>query len=268
MVTAAALLTMGGLTHFLRGGIGGGEGGLLAGLFGGGGELQTGGKRGPGRDPRKFTSDDLSLSHRAIILWPEQTPGVIGLTPPLPQLGARLQGRHAERPLAIPFSGVYWLLRDPDRAPPPGAITMRGNPAHRSFRSNDSAPLKMEARQNLGVMVSTRCCDAIEISILNADTYQHTVMMELLIRNTALPGKPVVSLGVRPVLSEVRFRFFGMARMAQGIVMEETLSYPLPAGLPLQQFDELWVRFETARMRADRSPRISIESFRLAPRRG
>lgn len=261
MSLTAALLTVAGLTQFLRPGFGFGEGSLMATLFGGG-SSDTGKRAGPPRDPRKYTSDDLSLSHRAIILYPEQKPGVIGLIPPLPQMRAELGGARRDENLRIPFFGVYWVLRRPDRQPPPGAITMRGNPAFQSFRSNDSVPLTMEARQNLGVMVNVHSCEAIEVAILNADKYKHTVRIELFLRNTALPGKPSVSLGVLPVLSEARFRF-----PLPGIVVEETISFPVPKTIALDEFDELQVRFETANLRADRSPRISIESFRLVPRR-
>jgi hypothetical protein len=168
-----------------------------------------------------------------------------------------------EEDLRIPFYGVYWLLRPPDKMPPPTALTMRGSPSRRSFRTNDGAPLTMEARQNLGILVDVSCCSAIEVSIFNSDKYSGTVQVELVLSNTALRGRPSVSLGRLPVRSESRFRFFS----APGIVVEEKLVFPLPEALPFRQFDEFSVRFVTASMRADHAPRISVESFRLVRRR-
>jgi hypothetical protein len=47
---------------------------------------------------------------------------------------------------------------------------------------------------------------------------------------------------------------------------EAVLSFPIPRGSAVRQFNELAVVFHRDRVRIDRSARISIERFVLAPR--
>ena len=57
----------------------------------------------------------------------------------------------------------------------------------------------MEARQNLGFMVDPKRYGAIELFIQNADPFPNTVSILLKIRDTTVPGKPLLSLGMEGV---------------------------------------------------------------------
>lgn len=234
--------------------------------FGGGGDsnaAEAGDETGPAVNLTGTTGEVIGDgSHNGVILWPESTPHTV-LVPPLPKLDLSFSKpqQQPEKDLRIPFYGVYWMYKAPHRRPPPNSFVTRGNPTATSFRAADHASLQMEARQNFGTMISTRCCARIELEIRNGDPYVGTVALELLLVNTALPGAPALSLGTAPVRSGPRWR---PGRKMQ--VYEETLSYTMPPGAALVQFDEAVVRFHRHKLRAERSARVSIERFGLIRR--
>ena len=119
-----------------------------------------------------------------MIIWPEEKPRVT-LVPPTPRLGPSFGRARAENPLSIPFFGVYWIYRPPDKQPPPDSLVLRGSPADRRLRSTDRVHLNMEARQNLGALFPIDCCSAVELILDNADRYFGTVTIELLLRDTS-----------------------------------------------------------------------------------
>src|ERR1035438_7910264 len=79
------------------------------------------------------------------------------------------------RPLAIPFSGEYWMFRWPYARPPKTSFFQRGSPAVLSFTSTDHRPLQMEARHKLDQSIALSCCSAIRLEIRNADRYPNTI---------------------------------------------------------------------------------------------
>jgi hypothetical protein len=166
-----------------------------------------------------------------------------------------------DNPLSIPFYGVYWYLKAPDRRPPPDVYTVHGDAASMTFRSTDGAPLSMEAHQNLGKLIDLKCCDRIEVTVDNADHYFGTVSLELILVNTTLPGNPCQPLGRRLVTSMPR-----STAVDGKPFIAERLSFDLPATPAIRQFDELTIRFHLESLRADRGARIGIERFTLVPR--
>jgi hypothetical protein len=214
-------------------------------------------KRGTAGGINKIKADTV---WRGVILVPEVQQHTI-LVPPLPAMASSLFKSNRDNPLSIPFYGVYWYLKAPDRRPPPDVYTVHGDAASMTFRSTDGAPLSMEAHQNLGKLIDLKCCDRIEVTVDNADHYFGTVSLELILVNTTLPGNPCQPLGRRLVTSMPR-----STAVDGKPFIAERLSFDLPATPAIRQFDELTIRFHLESLRADRGARIGIERFTLVPR--
>ena len=165
-----------------------------------------------------------------------------------------------QRPLSIPFSGEYWMFRWPYARPPKTSYFQRGTPSKLSFSSTDHRPLIMEARHKLDQAVSITCCSAIRLDIRNADRYPNTISLELVLINNEMPGAPSVSLGTANVVSRPDFGHDPVAAVA------ETLEFTIPANPAPDSFDEFKVVFLRARVRADKSAKVSVERFILIPR--
>lgn len=187
--------------------------------------------------------------YRGVILSPEEEEHVI-LVPPLPMMGRDPFLLHKD-PIGIPFYGVYWFFQAPDKAPNQDAYRVKGRPDNIGFRSADLNPLKMEAHQNLGRLIDVKSLSRIDIVIRNADNMLDSLAMEVLLVNT----------------SDHFFQRLGQASIKSRPVSQETLSFKIAPSSAIQQFDELTIRFVTARYRATRSPRIAIERFFLVPRK-
>jgi hypothetical protein len=199
-------------------------------------------------------------SHPGVILLPKEKPHVI-LVPALPALSRDVFSVRRPDPLSIPFFGVYWFLRPPDRSPPADSLIVRGSAAELGFFSVTHRPLTMEARQNLGRLINLRCCRAIQVVISNADRFPGTVVVELQLFNTMAPGRLVQYLGSAEVTSSPGWRPDGLRTF-----VPETLTFAIPPHPIIDQFDELRVVFRLAQMRAERSARIEIDHFVLLPR--
>lgn len=239
-ILAAVLITAAALTEYLR--------------PGGSSDVEAASNRrafASGNGEKGPTAYSLDPAFRGVILWPEVQPHVT-LVPPIHALKDNLFGPKKEHALDIPFAGVYWLYRFPDRKPPATSHVAHGNPSEISFRANDRLPLVMEARQNFGTMIDTACCSRIEIDITNADPYPGTIEVELLLLDT----------------TQIRSRLsLGRAPVKTAPPQTEILSFKVPRIPAIRRFDEVSVVFHRARARATRSARISIERFRLIPRR-
>ena len=194
-----------------------------------------------------------------IKLYPEAEPHTRLVAPPL----AGTTGFSAARsdPLSIPFDGVYWFWRGPSDRPPSNSVVMHGSPAARFFRSTDGDGMSMEARQNLGFMVDPKRFGAIELFIENADPFPNTVSILLKIRDTTVPGKPLLSLGMEGVSAPT-------SSIRGGTAATQMLRFRIPSAIAIGRFDELTVSYYLKGARSDRSARIAIERFRLVPRGG
>src|SRR5690349_19211156 len=96
-----------------------------------------------------FASNALN-AYPGIVLWPEKQTVTKLVAPPPDVNNAAFASRRKDRPLSIPFNGVYWLFRAPDSRPPRGTREAHGSPEIVSMRSTDPSPILMEAHQNLG----------------------------------------------------------------------------------------------------------------------
>jgi hypothetical protein len=212
----------------------------------------------PPHVPPEFKTDSLGGSFPGVILWPEIRPVTL-IVPPLPSVtGGYSTPAH---PLSIAFGGEYWMYRYlMFRRPPANSYFERGTPSHLSFSTTDRWPLQMEAHQKLEQDIGTACCGKIRVEILNADRFPGTVSLELMLLNTAYSVTSTESLGQAPVLSKPNLK-------ADPVVpVPETLEFTVPVDGPLQKFNELEVVFRRARLRQDKSARVSIERFVLVPR--
>ena len=218
-----------------------------------------------GQTNRRRISDALlanaSPGDPGIILWPEKMSHT-KLIAPVPAIGnGMLASRRNANPLVIPFGGAYWFFKAPDLHPPQTSRQAQGSPDVLNIRSTDRRPLSMEAHDNLGSMIDLDCCSRIQVAIRNADRYPDTVSMELLLVNTALRGKPSLSLGTLTVQSTRPWRLYEERKPAN-----EILNFPIPARAALRRFDELMVVFRLDASRADAGPKIAIDRFVLVPR--
>lgn len=198
-------------------------------------------------------------SYPGVILWPEVKPHTL-LVAPMPAIGHSLLGLSLTNPLSIPFSGEYWMYKPPSTRPPQNSFFRRASPLLLGFMTTDHHPLFMEARHKLDQPIDLTCCAAIQIVISNADRYPGTVSLELLLKSAGMHGAPL-SLGRAAVTS--------IPNLGDPVVpASETLSFSVPRSASPRTFDEFLVRFHRDRMRLDRSARIAIERFVLAPRGG
>jgi hypothetical protein len=201
---------------------------------------------------------DLGGSYPGIVLWPDdqETVKLVAPRAPTPLVsGAR------DSILSIPFHGVYWVFQAPDSRPSAQSHIAHGSPEKFNIRSTDGRPLQLEARQNLARLVDLACCSGIQVAIQNTDRYPGTVSLELVLRNTTLPGAPYQSLGTAVVASTRPWTLYGKRP-----AVSEILSFNLPADLKLRQFDEISVVFQLSPNRSDVGARIGIERFTLIPR--
>jgi hypothetical protein len=235
-ITIAALLAILSLTHYLPSGNSATSEAYA--------KIPGNGKKVNGAAP----GISVGGKYRGVILSPEEEPHTI-LVPPIPMMGRNPFLKHKD-PLGIPFYGVYWFFQAPDKAPNQDAYRVKGSPDTMAFRSADMSPLKMEAHQNLGRLIDIKSCSRIDVVIRNADTISGSLAMELVLINT----------------SDHFFQWLGQVPVKSQPVSQETLSFKIPPSPAIQQFDELTIRFLTAKYRATRSPRIAITRFYLIPR--
>ena len=194
-----------------------------------------------------------------VILWPEIRP-IPTLIAPMPQTPDGGGPPVMPRPLAIPFSGEYWMFRWPYARPPKTSFFQRGSPADLSFSSTDHRPLQMEARHKLDQSIALSCCSAIRLEIRNADRYPNTISLELVLMSGDWPGAPSLNLGHYNVTSQPDASRDPVTPVA------ETLEFPVPSTAKLESFDEFKVVFQRAWRRADKSAKLAIDRFILVPR--
>ena len=213
-------------------------------------------KEGGGGEFTKSNEGD----HVGVILWPEEEKHTV-IVPPLPQINS-IFGVSSKNPLSIPFFGVYWFFKAPDRRPPPKSLETKGSPVTQTFRTPDQRPIQMEAHQNLGTHIDLSCCSSIQIVVRNRDRYPGTVGLELRLIDTfgALPIYQ--TLGVQTVQSTPNWSPNG-----EGVASQyETLTFPIPKSPAVKRFDEFAIRYHMTGMRSHRSPNVGIERFILSPR--
>lgn len=184
-----------------------------------------------------------------VILLPAVQPHVALLVPVLTT--PSIFGAPLARPIGIPFSGAYWMYRWPAAHPPRRSVIRHGNAAELSFHTTDGWPMEMEAHQKLDPPIGVQCCSEIQLAVQNADPYPGSVSLEMILIDTSQPINVVQSLGAVPV--------------APPPPAEQILNFRMPPSAALQRFDEIKVLFHRGPWRMDKSARIAIERFVLAP---
>jgi len=209
-----------------------------------------------------YTPEDAAAAgsgkYRGVILWQDVKPHAV-VVPPRPEPGSGV--KQSKQPMSIPFDGVYWFFKFPDRQPPKDSYTARGNPSTIAFRSADVVPLQMEARQNFIAPIDMSCCGRIAVEILNADRYPGTLSIDLILTNLSLPGQPSQALGLMPVTSTPQW-----VSGDEFLPVPEVLSFTIPANPRISRFDAATVRFIRGGKRGVSSAKIAIERFTLVPR--
>jgi hypothetical protein len=193
-------------------------------------------------------------SFPGVILWPELQP-VPTLVAPIPRVHHGMGIPVAQRPMAIPFSGEYWMYRWPSGRPPKNSYWKRGSPATLSFRTTDHRPLQMEARHKLDQAIDIGCCSRILLEIRNSERQADPISMELVLLNTEPFPLQRQSLGK------------AAAQPAAGVTaVPQTLTFDIPPKPALEEFNEFQVMFLRDPERMDKSAKIAIERFVLVPR--
>lgn len=218
---------------------------LLARLLNGGQAAQPQGSVTRIYAPPTNNTEIDDKSFPGVVLYSEPRPRT-KLVEPLPGWAHTTLSMAQTEPSVIPFSGQYWMFRPPDTQPPRKSYSKWGSPETLSFLTTDHATMAMQAHQKLEHPIDLSCCGEIQIAISNADRYPGTVALELILMDNGLSQ----SLGAVPVPTRP----------------EAVLSFSIPTGSAVREFNELEVVYHRDRVRIDRSARISIERFVLMPR--
>jgi hypothetical protein len=199
-----------------------------------------------GKPVPQFTGIAPDGTFPGVILWPLPAP-VTRLVAPLPRSSG--MGLAAARSFSIPFDGRYLLYQWPMLRPPATSILQRGNPAEYAYRTTNSGRLNMDAIQRFDEPVDFGCCSRLRVEVWNADRYPNTVALEVELDGTSLGAMQVKSqpdLAKDPVTA-----------------VTESIDFSIPPGIG--PVTEVKVVFQRAKVRADKSARMSIERFVLLP---
>ncbi len=189
-------------------------------------------------------STELGGDFPGVILLPELDPHTTLVVPFAPSAS----GVALKRPVGIPFTGEYWMFRPPRTRPPARSIIRRGKPSELSFHTTDGTPMEMEARQKVDPPVDLTCCSMIQLAIADTDRYPGGISLELILMDRDSFGD--LSLG---------------SAQAESGSLEQTLNFRIPPVTSFRKFDEFKVVFHRDILLMDKSARIAIERFVLAP---
>jgi len=204
-------------------------------------------------------SDVPGSDYVGVILWPPPIKKT-EIVPPKPHSTSFAIGR-ASKPVVIPFDGQYWYFKAPSKRPGPRAHIAHGRATYVNVHSTDSAPLSMEAYQNLGTAIDLGCCSEIDIAITNADVRPGTIALGIRLSDSDSIGEPSLDLGERTIVSSNAPQI-SLNRPP----VDEILRFPIPRSTTIHQFNEITIIFLSSRERAQAGAKVSIQSFTLIPR--
>jgi hypothetical protein len=198
-----------------------------------------------------------------VILWPPPIKKT-EIVPPRPHSTSFAIGKPSQ-PIVIPFDGQYWYFKAPSKRPGPRAHVAHGKAMYANVRSTNSAPLLMEAYQNLGTSIDLECCSEIDVAITNADVRPGTIALAIRLGDSDSTGNSSLDLGERPIVSSKATQI-PMNRPP----VDEVLRFPIPLLIAtpttIQRFDEITIVFLSSGVRARVGAKVSIQSFTLIPR--
>ncbi len=210
-----------------------------------------GGRRGD-KGPEPANGSD---GYTGIILLP-LTEAHTTIVAPRRKDSASVGGRPAQ-PMVIPFDGVYWYFKAPDRRPRPSARVVRGSSTKAVIRSSDRYPLLMEAHQRLGSRIDLGCCSGVQVVLQNADRRPGAIALELWFTDSLQPRSRSYLGTVTIPSSEVED--------ARELPAEETMAFAVPASAVGREFDEITVVVRPAPERARAGAQVAIRRFVLLP---
>src|SRR5271168_811876 len=199
--------------------------------------------REPPRAHEGTESDKPNSDYVSVILWPPPIKKT-KIVPPPPHTPSFAIGA-TSKPVIIPFDGPYWYFKAPRTRPGPRAHVANGKSTDVNIRSSDSAPLQMEAYQNLGSSIDLRCCSEIEVAVTNADTRPGKIAVGIVLTDSDSIGRPSRSLGERTIVSSEASEI-SMSRPP----VNETLRFTISPSATMHRFDEITVVFLPSRERA------------------
>ena len=194
-----------------------------------------------------------------IILWPPPIKKT-AIVPPSPHATSLTIGK-ASKPIVIPFDGQYWYFKAPSKRPGQHAHIAHGRATYVNVHSTDSAPLLMEAYQNLGTSIDLGCCSEIDVAITNADVRPGTIALGIRLADSTSFGEPSQDLGLRAIASSKAAQI-PLSRPP----VEEVLRFPISRPTTIQRFNAITIVFLSARERARGGAKVSIQSFTLIPK--
>lgn len=174
--------------------------------------------------------------------------------PPPPVLRNQEFANIPKSPFEIPFSGVYWIFQPPLPAPPDKSPIADGTPADFRFRSGDSTPIRLEARQSLRKPIPFSRIQEIGVTLLSTDRYPDTISLKLLATSSK-------ELRMQMNLGIVR-----VTHMPEWNAVPQTLQFKIPPHPLLSEFDGLILRFVLEPPRLQIVPRLSVQKFVIHPR--
>jgi hypothetical protein len=209
-----------------------------------------------GRNPQKSV---YGISgYESIVLWtpPEKKQIVAPQPAEISPFATR-----AARPIVIRFDGAYWYFQPPDKRPGPRAHQAHGTPIAANIGTNNDFPLTMEAVQSLSAPIRIAPYREIALSIENWDNMRGSIVLAVLLTDTALPGELALSLGGQPILSTQPAQF-----SFKSAPTREVLRFPIPARAAIRKFDQITVLFLPDAAHFAVGPKIAIQQFALIPR--
>jgi len=164
------------------------------------------------------------------------------------------------KPVVIPFDGVYWYFKAPDTRPGPGARIQRGDPLKANVRSTDRLALDMEAHQSLGSPISTDCCHALRVDLLNGDDRPGVMRIEIILKDTSGGPHRTLFLGTLPIPSS-QLQHIPLNRPP----VHESLRFEIPTAAHGSRFDEIQVVIRPSFDRELAGSKVAIQNFVLIP---
>jgi hypothetical protein len=195
--------------------------------------------------------------YESIILWPP--PEKKQIVAPQPAEISPFATRIA-KPIVIRFDGAYWYFQPPDKRPGPRAHQAHGTPIAAKIGTNNDFPLTMEAVQSLSAPIRIAPYREIQLSIENWDNVRGSIVLNVLLTDTALPGEPALTLGGQPILSTEPAQFSFKSAPTQ-----EVLRFPIPTHATLRKFDQITVYFLPDAAHFAVGPKIAIQQFAFVP---
>ena len=202
----------------------------------------------PGSGPSQ--NDDFQRRHQpqdstsgisgyeSIILWP--IPSRKKIVALVPAAVSSLEKRGTKR-ITIRFDGAYWYFQPPNTRPGPRAHHADGSPLALNIQVNNFIPLNMEAHQRLGTGVPLKNCAEIQVSIKNRDNRPGSIVLAVLLSDSASPQSSPIYLGQQPVTTSAPAHF-----SIEAVPSDDVLRFPIPERANIRKFDEISVSFRQA----------------------